>query len=153
MTAAYFSPAIDDNALKTAQRDSAVMAVQQRYSSDSVLHNALFAQVFSGGPAHIAPLPDSVADLTRIPLNDVTSFAQRAFRSSNPFLTLAGNVDPSNIDAVTNGSGGGTPDGPIDSTLSGTPKAESTITGNVAGIGIAWVGPPIHDEKAATALD
>ena len=34
MTAAYFSPAIDDASVKTAQRDAAVLAVQQRYSPD-----------------------------------------------------------------------------------------------------------------------
>jgi len=153
MTAAFFSPLIDDNALKTAQRDSAVLAVQQRYSSDSTLHNALFAEVFSSGPAHLTPLPSSVSDITRVQLDDVTAFAKRAFRSSNAFLTLAGDVDASSVGVVTNGSGNGSPDNPFDSTVAASPKGDSTISGNVAGIGLAWVGPAIHDERAATAMD
>ena len=52
MTAAYFAPSIGDAAVKTAQRDAAVLAVQQRYSTDLSLHDLLFKQVFSAGPAH-----------------------------------------------------------------------------------------------------
>ena len=42
ITAAYFAPAIGDTAVKTAQRDAAVLAVQQRYSVDLTLHDLLF---------------------------------------------------------------------------------------------------------------
>ena len=57
MSAAYFTPTIDDEALKTAQRDAAVLSAQRQYSSDSLLDDALFAQIFAEGPAHEASLP------------------------------------------------------------------------------------------------
>lgn len=152
MSAAYFAPSIDETALKSAQRDAAVLAVLQRYSSDQILHNALFAAIFSGGPAHYAPLPDQVSELTRVPLTDVVGFAHRAFRSANAFLTLAGNVDSDSLDAITSGTPG-SPDAPVDSTLASAPAADSTLTATVSGVGVAWAGPAIHDARAATAMD
>ncbi|HVA33751.1 MAG TPA: insulinase family protein [Candidatus Baltobacteraceae bacterium] len=152
MTAAYFTPDIDDAAIKTAQRDAAVLAVQQRYSADQTLHDLLFERMFTDGPAHYPPLPDSVAALTHISLGEVTAFAKRAFRSSNAVLTLAGNVDASSIDAITAGEGSGSMDAPYVSTTAGT-ATSTAVSGTVGGLGLAWVGPPIADEKAATALD
>ena len=58
MTAAYFAPSIDDSAVKTARANAAVLGVQQRYESDTTLHDLLFEQLFSRGPAHYPPLPD-----------------------------------------------------------------------------------------------
>jgi predicted Zn-dependent peptidase len=152
MTAAYFAPAIDDSAVKTAQRDAAVLAVQQRYTSGLTLHDLLFAQLFAAGPAHYAPIPNTIAQITRITPADIDAFAKRAFRASNAVLALAGNVDASSLEAVTDG--GGTPglDAPIDSTLA-TTRADSTVSGSADGMGLAWPGPPIADEKASTALD
>jgi predicted Zn-dependent peptidase len=152
LTAAYFAPTIDDSAVKTAQRDSAVRAVEQRYSADQTLHDLLFKQIFSTGPAHYPPLPDSVAALTRIPTADVAAFAKRAFRSDNAVLTASGNVDSTTLEAVTDGQGRGAMDRPILSKLSGA-TGDSTDQGAIDGVGLAWVGPPIVDTKAATALD
>ena len=151
MTAAYFAPAIGDAAVKTAQRDAAVLAVQQRYSTDLTLHDLLFEQIFSAGPAHYPALPDSVSDIARISPQSIADFAKRAFRSGNALLAMTGNVDASTIGVVTDGNGG-TMDAPFDSTLSGT-TGGTTASGEVQGTGLAWVGPPIADEKAATALD
>ena len=151
MTAAYFAPAIDDSAVKTARSDAAVLAVGQRYSFDATLHDLLFKQIFATGPAHYPPLPDSVSAIARISPGDVAAFAKHAFRSGNAVLALAGNVDASSISAVTDGSGDGM-DPPIDSTLSGN-TGDATASAAVGGVGLAWVGPPITDEKAATALD
>jgi predicted Zn-dependent peptidase len=152
MTAAYFAPRIDDAAVKAARNDAAVLAVGQRYSVELTLHDLLFEQLFSQGPAHFPALPDSVAAIAKIPAGDVAAFAKRAFRSGNALLTLAGNVDASSIAAVTDGSGGADRDSPLDSAPSGSSN-ETTASGSVAGVGLAWVGPPISDEKAATALD
>jgi predicted Zn-dependent peptidase len=153
MTAAYFAPTIDDAAVNKAQRDAAVHAVEERYSSDLTLHDLLFAQIFADGPAHYPPLPDSVAALAHIQLASVSAFAKRAFRSSNAVLTLSGNVDSSSIQDVTDGDGKTATDAPFDSTLDRSPAPSTTAQGKVSGLGIAWVGPPIADERAATALD
>ncbi len=152
MTAAYFAPAIDASSVKMAQRDAAVLAVQQRYSVDLTLHDLLFKQIFSSGPAHYSPLPDSVAEIARIAPENVGPFAKRAFRSTNAVLTLAGNVDASSLSAVTDGSAETSMDAPFDSILAGA-TGTTTASGSVPGVGLAWVGPPISDEKAATALD
>ena len=152
MTAAYFAPSVDDAAVKTARANAAVLGVQQRYESDTTLHDLLFAQIFESGPAHYPPLPTSVPALTSITPAQVSAFAKRAFRSENAVLTLTGNVDASSISAVTDGSGTGTMDSPYDSGLAAQPRS-STTTGSVDGVGLGWIGPPISDEKAATALD
>lgn len=152
MTAAYFSPSIDDTAMKIARTDAVVQAVQQRYSADSLLQDALFAQIFASGPAHYPPIPVSITQLTRMSTSDVVAFAKRAFRSSNAILTLAGNVDASAVGAVTDGDPKGAADAPIDSALAPSP-ASTSAPGEVDGLGMAWTGPPINDEKAATALD
>lgn len=151
MSAAYFSPNIDDDALRTAQRDAAVLAAQREYSSDSLLNDALFAQVFAQGPAHEASLPDSVAQLGAITKDAVVSFAKRAFRSANATVALAGNVDASMLGAVTAGAPGN-PDQPFDSALA-SPATDASFSAKSTGLGLAWSGPPIRDERAATAMD
>jgi predicted Zn-dependent peptidase len=151
MTAAYFAPVFDTNALKVARTDVAVLSAQQRFSSDDLVHDALFAQIFPSGPDHEAPIPDSIDALKNITLESASAFAKRAFRSANAILALAGNVDPSMIDAVTAGTPG-SPDAPLASTPA-NPPSDATIDGQVSGEGLAWTGPPITDERAATALD
>lgn len=151
MSAAYFAPAIDDDALKVARTDVAVLSAQERFSPDDLVHDALFAQIFSSGPAHYAPIPNDLGNVKGITLDQVKAFAKRAFRSANATVALAGNVDTSLLDAVTAGAPG-SPDAPIASSLANAP-ADKTINAAVTGEGLAWTGPPIADERAATALD
>ncbi|HUA09641.1 MAG TPA: insulinase family protein [Candidatus Acidoferrales bacterium] len=151
MSAAYFAPAIDDDSLKIARTDVAVLSAQQHYSPDDLLHDALFAQLFASGPAHYAPIPGDLSDFKDITLAQVQAFAKRAFRSANATFALAGNVDTSLFDAVTAGAPG-SPDGPILSSPAPAP-VDKTITAAVSGEGVAWTGPPISDERAATAMD
>ncbi len=151
LTSAYFAPSLDEASLKTAQRDLAVLGVQKRYSSDQLLHDTLFAQIFSSGAAHFPPVPDGVADITRITLAQANAFAHRAFRSGNATLTLSGNIDASAVGGVTAGAGGNA-DAPIDSTVA-DPLSGSTVQAAVPGTGLAWLGPSISDEKTATAMD
>lgn len=152
ITSAYFAPVLDENALKTAQRDMAVLAVQKRFSSDQLLHDALFASLFAQGAAHYPPLPSAIPDITKIDLNEITEFAKRAFRSGNATLTLTGNIDSAVTDAVTAGTPGSA-DAPIDSSVARPLPASQSISGAVSGTGLAWVGPGIADQKSATALD
>jgi predicted Zn-dependent peptidase len=126
--------------------------VQQRYESDTTLHDLLFRQIFSSGPAHYAPLPTTVSQLTSVSTAEIDGFSKRAFRAENAVLTLAGNVDASSISAVTDGSGPGAMDAPYDSKLAAAMQS-ATVSGAVDGVGLAWVGPPISDERASTALD
>jgi predicted Zn-dependent peptidase len=152
MTAAYFAPAVDETAVKTARANAAVLGVQERYEADTTLHDLLFRQIFANGPAHYAPLPTSVSALTSISASQVSAFAKRAFRAENAVLTLTGNIDASSVSAVTDGTGKGSMDAPYDSPVAPAPTSASS-SGAVDGVGLAWIGPPISDEKAATAMD
>ncbi|MFY9630250.1 MAG: hypothetical protein WAJ94_01410 [Candidatus Cybelea sp.] len=152
ITAAYFAPSVNDAAVKVARANAAVLGVQERYESDTALHDLLFKQLFDRGPAHYPPLPSNIPQITGITTAQINDFSKRAFRSDNAVLTLTGNVDASNVTAVTDGSGSGNMDPPYDSAIAPSPAA-ATASGLVGGIGLGWVGPPISDEKAATALD
>jgi len=153
LTAAYFSPSIDDAALHSAQSDATVLAVQQQYETGALEHALLFSQLFAAGPAHQPALPLSAGDIARVTLDEVTDFAHRAFRASNAFVTLAGAVNSDELSVVTDGSGPGVPQSPVQSELATTPLQPIAQSGAIPGIGIAWIGPPIADERAATALD
>ena len=152
MTSAYFAPSIDDAAVKTARANAAVLSVQQRYEADTMLHDLLFEHVFAAGPARYPPLPSAVSQLTSISTSQISAYAKRAFRASNSVLTLSGNVDVSAVGAVTDGNGGGPMEPPYDSKPAGGPRS-ATVQGAIDGLGLAWVGPSIADERAATALD
>ncbi len=151
MTAAYFSPSLNAASLKTAQRDAAVLAVERKYSPDLLLHDALLAQLFTGGPAHYAPLPAGSEQTAKLTLDVVSQYAKRAFRSSTAILTLAGNIGQSETAMVTDGAAGAA-DPPIDSQVASDPQNVS-MSGAVGGIGLGWTGPAIADSKAATAMD
>lgn len=152
LTTAYFSPAVSSDGYKAAVRDCAVAAAEARFDAERILQDALFANLFSSGPAHYAPVPSSAADFTKISQEAVQAFAQRAFRQNNAVLSLAGNVDAQLLASVKNGTAGAPMDTPLDSTLASTP-ASNAKSAYVTGVGYAWAGPPIADAKAATAMD
>ncbi len=152
MTAAYFAPAPDAVALQAAQRDAAVMAIERQFSPRLAMLDATFAQLFSSGPAHTAPVVLGNANGQNIPLDAVAAFAARAFRAGNAFLVLSGDVDASVTSAITDGSGAPQPDAPFDSQLARSPQ-DVSMSGSVDATALAWTGPGIADEKAATAMD
>jgi predicted Zn-dependent peptidase len=158
LTAAYFTQSITDDGLKAAVRDCAIAGTEARFDADRLLQDALFAHLFVSGPAHYAPTPTSASEFSKIPAEQVKSFAARAFRTQNAVISMAGSVDekllaqllgePAVRTARVNTRG----DAPLDSTLSNRP-ADVTQDASVSGLGFAWAGPPIADEKSATAMD
>ncbi|HLI97657.1 MAG TPA: hypothetical protein VKT72_16425, partial [Candidatus Baltobacteraceae bacterium] len=152
LTSAYFAPAISSGGLKAALRDCAVAAAETRFDSDRALQDALFAQLFTSGPAHEPPTPGSASDFTKIPESALKAFAQQAFRKNNAVLALTGAVDPQLLADVHASSPGAPMSAPFDSQLAAAPSSTSKSS-DVAGLGFAWAGPPIADVKAATALD
>lgn len=151
---AYFSPSVSEAGYRAGLRDCAIAAAEVQYDSARVLQDALFAHLFSEGAAHYSPVPASTQDYTRISVEDVKAFAQRAFRQGNAMLTLTGAVDPAWISQIGPGSANGSRalDAPIDSTLAGR-GSDVAQPADVGGIGFAWTGPAITDPKAATAMD
>lgn len=152
LTSAYFSPSLSAEGMKAALRDCAVAAAQTRFDAERTLQDALFANLFSAGPARYAPTPATAADFTKIPQDAVQAFARRSFRQNNAVLSVAGAVDPNVLANVRAGNAGAPMDAPYDSTPAAAPGS-STKSAYVAGVGFAWAGPPIADAKSATAMD
>lgn len=152
LTSAYFNPSITSAGLRAALRDCAVAAAESKFDSERVLQDALFAQLFSAGPAHYPPTPPAASDFANIPQDAVRAFATHAFRQNNAVLTLAGSADDALLAAVRAGNAGQAGDAPYDSTVTASPSG-SAKSGSAPAVGYAWAGPPIADAKAATALD
>ena len=161
LTSAYFTPSVSDDGLKAALRDCAIAGTEARFDADRLLQDALFAHVFPSGPAHYAPTPTTAADFSKIPTGDIKTFANRAFRAQNAVLSIAGGVDDKALSqilavpALRQGQGvreAVQGDAPIDSTVSAG-ASDVTQDAAVSGLGFAWTGPPISDEKSATAMD
>ncbi len=155
LTTAYFSASISQDALKAAVRDTAIAAAASHFDAERLLQDAMFERLFSAGPAHYPPIPDSVQAFAKIPAQAVRAFATRAFRRDNAVLALSGGVDSNwlaQVPAPPVNETAGAQDGVIDSTLSRA-SVDAAKPAQVGGIGIAWVGPPIADPKAATAMD
>jgi len=150
MTGAYFNATITSAGMKAAAQDSAIVAAQQPFDSARTLQDALFAQLFSQGPAHYAPVPDA-AEFAKIAQSDAQAFAARAFGRGNAIVSLAGNVDSSLESSFAAGTAGAI-DQPYDSAL-GSPAPEISVSARAAGLGVAWAGPRITDTRAATAMD
>lgn len=154
LTAAYFTPKVDDDAYRLALRDTAVRAVERNYATGPALTDLLMREMFASGPAHVPALPGSAGAIARIPMDRVAAFAATAFRSGNAFLALAGNVDAADLDAIADGDAAASQATPFDDTSTLAPAGgEATVDGQEAAIVLGFAGPPITDRRAATALD
>ena len=152
LTTAYFTPTLSPQSMRSALREVAIAGAQQQLDPQATLHDALFSQLFISGPAHYATVPASASALTRVSLSELKSFAARAFRSTNAILTVAGYAPENLAASVAGRAARPSMENPVDSTPAQAPSATTRTYGEDA-IGLAWLGPPIRDVKAATALD
>ena len=157
MTADFFAPVVTAPGFAVAQRDAGEDALLRSVEPDAI-EDALGRGPLRGRAvprrhdAHAAALGD-------VTLERVRAFAERAFRPANAILILAGNVDAAALRErrraqrrrVARGAraGRGASAGAAD-----RPTREPLRrTGIITGTGLGWLGPPIADEGAATALD
>ncbi|PZR58556.1 MAG: hypothetical protein DLM50_03495 [Candidatus Meridianibacter frigidus] len=153
MTAAYFTPQLTNDGLRAGLRDAVVAATQKSFDPQVTLRDAIFAAIFSEGPAHYPTLPENIVALSTLSAQDVRAFASRAFRSSNAVVSLAGNLSANPASAVRGGRVDGQPAAaPVESLLFGAPQSVRGSFGEDA-IGLGWRGPPISDARACTAMD
>ncbi len=153
LSAAYFTPVLSVPGIGSGLRDTVVAATQRRIDPEATLRDAVFAQLFSAGPAHYPTLPEDTATLTRITPDALRAFASRAFRSSNAVVAAAGNIGTDLSAQIRAGRVDGLPmEQPLDSARGGQ-SAEVPKPFAEDAIGMGWAGPPIADAKAATALD
>jgi zinc protease len=152
MTAGYFAPVVTADGLQLARADVIEDARFRSYEPADAIEDALGAALFAKGPLHDGTI-GTEQGLGGVSLERIRAFAERAFRPANAILVLTGNVDPAVLSAVAVRQGaqpGAEPAAPQEPRPAGAPL---TRPGNAQGIGLGWVGPPIADEAAATALD
>jgi len=152
MTSVYFAPVVTADGLRLAQHSVAEQSLRQSFNPDAILREALFGRLFADGPARY-PAVSLKSTVDKIALDTVRAFATRAFRAENAVLVVTGSVDRTIIaNAVAGRSGDAPAEAPFDSkpVADAAPAQQSFYE---PGIGMAWVGPPITDEAAATTLD
>jgi predicted Zn-dependent peptidase len=155
LTTAFFAPVVTDDGFRFAQRDVAQEALLQSFNPETIVRDAVFGSLFSSGPQHYPPI-GTPKDVAAISLADVRAFATRAFRAQNAVLVMSGAVDPA---IQTAASAGRTETGeaaaaepPSDPQVAASPAPVSKTFEEPSG-GYGWVGPPISNEREATAMD
>ncbi|HEV3087441.1 MAG TPA: insulinase family protein [Candidatus Elarobacter sp.] len=153
MTGDYFAPVVTADGLRLAQRDAQTELLYRSYEPEAI-EDALGAALFATGPLHDGTLgnPDALGAAT---LDRVRAYAERAFRPANAILVMTGNVDPAVLrDVASRPDGAGAaPEQAAPQTPRSAASGPLAREGNIAGTGLGWIGPPIADETAATALD
>ena len=152
LTRSFFAPVLTDAGLDDARRAVAEEAAIRELSPASSITDQLYASLFAGGPAQAPPFPAPAA-VANVAVAAVRAYAERAFRPANAVLVLSGDVDPGLVSAALTGREGASPgqESPLLEPLA-TPSPITT-RGADGGFGLAWTGPPIADEAAATAFD
>lgn len=156
MTRAYFAPVLSEDGYRDAARAVATEAAIEAFNPEVVGRDAVFAALFTSGPALYPPGGDP-RDVAQIPLDAVRTFAKRAFRAQNALVVATGSVTPNLASAVAAGRPATNPalaaiEPPVPSVLAAQPGTATRKLDDTGGA-LGWVGPPIVDERSATALD
>ncbi len=153
LTRSYFAPVLTDAGLALARQSVLEDGAIRGFDHNAAITDAIYAALFAAGPAKIPPFGRS-ASFATLPLGTVLAYAERAFRPANAVLVLTGAVDAADLATALPGREGARP-GPEASapeTLAG-PLGPIAAPGPESGFGLGWAGPPISDERAATAFD
>lgn len=154
MTTAFFAPVATDEGFRAAQRDVSQEAFISTFDAETAVRDAVFGALFTAGPQHYPSL-GVPKDITNISFGDVKAFATRAFRSPNATLVVSGAVGGDIATAAV--AGRPTELGDVAEAVSAPTLATAiapvskTFVQNSGGYG--WAGPPIADQRAATAMD
>jgi predicted Zn-dependent peptidase len=154
LTTAYFAPVVTEDGYRAARGEVEQESQISSYDPETVVRDAIFAQLFSAGPQHFPSLGDP-KDISQIGLGDVKAFATRAFRSQNATLVVSGAVDSSIGDAAVSGRPAEGDDGPEAPATPELATSVTPVTKNFAETvgGYGWIGPAISDTREATAMD
>lgn len=153
LTRSYFAPVLTDAGLAVARQDVLEDQTIRGFNHDAALTDAMYAALFASGPAKIPPFGSSQTFAT-LGTDVVRAYAERAFRPANAVLVATGSVDASVLSAALPGRTGAAPgpESPQPEVLA-SPVAAVQVQGPEPGFGLAWAGPPIADEREATAFD
>lgn len=147
---------VDQAAFDVARTRLAAGQVAAGDIVDQELRDSLFTSLFSAGPLRDSTYgnPKSLRDAT---LQDVAKFIGRAYVPTDEIVVTVGDVDAQDITRhlTAFAAAGGSqpmPASPL-AAYGGAPFAIHNDQADTAGVGLGWVGPPIADERAATAMD
>jgi len=156
MTTAFFAPVVTEDGWNEARHEVEQEALVGSFNPDDVTRDAVFGALFTSGPAHY-PVLGSAHGIEAISLDMVRSFASRAFRSQNAVLVVTGAADASVVKTAVAGRAPLIAQSaraePMLASIPAHLPRSLTKTLYDAGGAYGWIGPPIADERAATALD
>jgi predicted Zn-dependent peptidase len=156
LLARVFHPSIDDNAIKSAKLRLAEQLSLAGLEPDIYLRERLFSAIFADGPYRDSTF-GTAATMEKATLTDVQEFIADAFRPANAMAASAGlgSMDAFGAIATSNAAIGQSRPMPHSSVR--TSFAPVAITddssSSVRAVALGWVGPPISDQRAATAMD
>lgn len=156
LSATTARPYVDQAAFDSARTRLAAGQVAAGGVVDQQLRDALFTQLFASGPLRDSTYgyPKNLKDMT---LADVTKFLGRAYVPESEFVVVAGDQDPHDVlKHVSPLTTPGAPAQPMPNSQtapSGAPFGIRSDQTAVNGVALGWIGPPIEDERAATAMD
>jgi predicted Zn-dependent peptidase len=164
LLARVFHPSLDDKAIKNAKLRMAEQLSLAGLQPDVFLRERMFSTIFADGPYRDSTF-GTAATLESATLTDVQSFIADAYRPANAMAASAGLGSLNAYGAIATSS---TSSGAQQSNPAGSPStlphstarksfapvalpSDSSATVNAVALG--WVGPPISDERASTAMD
>jgi hypothetical protein len=160
-----FHPSVDDKAIKNAKLRLAEEISLAGLEPDVYLRERTFAAIFSDGPYYASTF-GTAATLDAATLTDVQSFIGEAFRPANAIAASSGLgsmdaygaiatfepvVQPGTAATATGGMP--VPSSTVRKSFAPVTLPDDTSTTDVHAVALSWVGPPITDERAATAMD
>ena len=149
----YTRPALTQDGYKRARESVAVEAAEAQADPDVQLRTRLFDSLFANGPDRYTALP-TVKQLGALPYPAIVAFAKRAFRAENAVAVVTGVSEGTPVLRALGGAGVGEPaEAPAASATSPAPRSVGGDSAAGPAFGLAFAGPPIADQRAATAMD
>ncbi|MBV8082906.1 MAG: insulinase family protein [Candidatus Eremiobacteraeota bacterium] len=149
-------PSIDDAGLRDARLRLAEQQAVASAEPDVVLRDGLFNQLFSDGPFHASTYggPDTLRGLS---LADAQTFAAKAYVPANEIaVAVGGSLDETALaGTITAAAPAAAQTSAQPSSAHAAPQSAPFNAGfaDAGGVGLAWMGPPVGDERTSTAMD
>jgi predicted Zn-dependent peptidase len=161
-----FHPSIDDKAIKNAKLRMAEQLSLAGLQPDVFLRERMFSAIFSDGPYRDSTF-GTATTLESATLTDVQSFIADAFRPANAMAASAGLGSLNAFGAIaTSSTASGAQQASPSAQNSTLPHStarktfapvalpsDTSASASVTAVALGWVGPPISDERSATAMD
>jgi predicted Zn-dependent peptidase len=149
-------PAVDQGGLVEAKARIAEQQAIATATADVVLRDALFKQLFTGGPFR-ASTYGGPEDLRAFTLADAQAFAAQAYVPQHEMVVaVGGGIDEATLaKLIADAAPASAAAAPMPASPRAAAGGGSVNAGfaDVGGVALGWIGPPISDESAATAMD